>query len=66
MQKINLSGMLTFLNMEFEGREHSGLDDSKNIARIVIKMLEDKSELRVRSHFLPFVGTMFFNYRGLN
>uniref|UniRef100_A0A8R1XNM5 SAP domain-containing protein n=1 Tax=Onchocerca volvulus TaxID=6282 RepID=A0A8R1XNM5_ONCVO len=47
MQKINLSGMLTFLNMEFEGREHSGLDDSKNIARIVIKMLEDKSELRV-------------------
>ncbi|OZC11177.1 SAP domain protein [Onchocerca flexuosa] len=47
MQKINLSGMLTFLNMEFEGREHSGLDDSKNIARIVIKMLEDRSELRV-------------------
>ncbi|MCP9262004.1 3'-5' exonuclease eri-1 [Dirofilaria immitis] len=46
-QKINLGGMLTFLNMEFEGREHSGLDDSKNIARIVIKMLEDRSELRV-------------------
>nr|CDP92306.1 BMA-ERI-1, isoform c [Brugia malayi] len=47
MQKINLGGMLTFLNMKFEGREHSGLDDSKNIARIVIKMLEDRSELRV-------------------
>uniref|UniRef100_A0A0R3S176 Exonuclease domain-containing protein n=1 Tax=Elaeophora elaphi TaxID=1147741 RepID=A0A0R3S176_9BILA len=47
MQKTNLIGMLTFLNMKFEGREHSGLDDSKNIARIVIKMLEDRSELRV-------------------
>ncbi|KAL3994485.1 Exonuclease family protein [Acanthocheilonema viteae] len=46
-QKINLDGMLTSLNMKFEGRQHSGLDDSKNIARIVIKMLEDRSELRV-------------------
>lgn len=43
--------MLTFFNMEFEGRQHSGLDDSKNIARIVIKMLEDRCELRVRSPF---------------
>ncbi|VDK87850.1 unnamed protein product [Litomosoides sigmodontis] len=46
-QRINLGGMLAFFNMEFEGRQHSGLDDSKNIARIVIKMLEDRSELRV-------------------
>ncbi|EFO16618.2 exonuclease [Loa loa] len=46
-QKINLSRMLTSLNMKFEGREHSGLDDSKNIAKIVIRMLGDKSELRV-------------------
>uniref|UniRef100_A0A915PTI8 Exonuclease domain-containing protein n=1 Tax=Setaria digitata TaxID=48799 RepID=A0A915PTI8_9BILA len=46
-QKINLARMLAALDMEFEGREHSGLDDSKNIARIVMKMLTDKSELRV-------------------
>lgn len=27
--------MLTYLGLEFEGREHSGIDDAKNIARIV-------------------------------
>ncbi|VDM41231.1 unnamed protein product [Toxocara canis] len=47
-QKTNLRGMLTELGMTFEGREHCGLDDSKNIARIVIRMLEDRSELRVK------------------
>ncbi|KHN78836.1 3'-5' exonuclease eri-1 [Toxocara canis] len=46
-QKTNLRGMLTELGMTFEGREHCGLDDSKNIARIVIRMLEDRSELRI-------------------
>uniref|UniRef100_A0A914ZTI8 SAP domain-containing protein n=1 Tax=Parascaris univalens TaxID=6257 RepID=A0A914ZTI8_PARUN len=46
-QKTNLSGMLSELGMKFEGREHCGLDDSKNIARIVIRMLEDRSELRI-------------------
>ncbi|MFH4978832.1 hypothetical protein AB6A40_005541 [Gnathostoma spinigerum] len=47
LQRINLNGMLKDLGMKFEGREHSGIDDAKNIARIVIKMLEDRSELRV-------------------
>ncbi|VDK44983.1 unnamed protein product [Anisakis simplex] len=42
-----ICGMLSTLGMTFEGREHCGLDDSKNIARIVIRMLEDRSELRV-------------------
>lgn len=58
-QKINLNEMLTFLNMKFEGRQHSGLDDSKNIARIVIKMLGDRSELRVYS-FLLFPSMLYF------
>lgn len=33
--------MLTFLNMKFEGNPHSGLDDSYNISRICIRLLED-------------------------
>lgn len=33
--------MLTFLGMEFEGNPHSGLDDSYNISRICIQLLED-------------------------
>lgn len=32
---IGVSDMLVLLNMEFEGREHSGIDDARNIARIV-------------------------------
>lgn len=33
--------MLTFLDMEFEGNPHSGLDDSFNISRICLRLLED-------------------------
>lgn len=37
----NLNGMLTYLNMQFEGNPHSGLDDSYNISRICLQLLED-------------------------
>ncbi|KAK9723008.1 hypothetical protein K7432_002258 [Basidiobolus ranarum] len=37
----NLNGMLTQLDLVFEGREHSGIDDTKNIVRIVQRMHED-------------------------
>lgn len=33
--------MLTFLGMKFEGNPHSGLDDSYNISRICLRLLED-------------------------
>lgn len=33
--------MLEFLGMEFEGSPHSGLDDSQNISRICLRLLED-------------------------
>lgn len=31
----SVSGMLEHLGLEFEGREHSGIDDARNIVRIV-------------------------------
>jgi ERI1 exoribonuclease 3 len=37
--------MLQHLNMEFEGTLHSGIDDTKNIVRIVKKMAEDGYDL---------------------
>lgn len=46
-KKFNLGGMLEYFGMRFEGREHSGIDDSRNIARIVLRVLEDGNELRV-------------------
>ncbi|XP_063150818.1 3'-5' exoribonuclease 1 isoform X1 [Candoia aspera] len=45
--QTKLSTMLEKLGMDYDGRPHSGLDDSKNIARIAIRMLQDGCELRV-------------------
>ena len=35
---LGVSYMLEMLNMEFQGREHSGIDDARNIARIVVAL----------------------------
>ncbi|XP_025062361.1 3'-5' exoribonuclease 1 isoform X1 [Alligator sinensis] len=44
--QTKLTIMLEKLGMSYDGRPHSGLDDSKNIARIAIRMLQDGCELR--------------------
>ena len=36
-----LNGALKEMGMAFEGREHSGLDDAKNTAKLVYKMIQD-------------------------
>uniref|UniRef100_A0A8D0GGJ8 3'-5' exoribonuclease 1 n=1 Tax=Sphenodon punctatus TaxID=8508 RepID=A0A8D0GGJ8_SPHPU len=45
--QTKLTTMLEKLGMNYDGRPHSGLDDSKNIARIAVRMLQDGCELRV-------------------
>jgi len=35
----NIEVMLQFFNLKFEGREHSGMDDAKNIVRIMVAVL---------------------------
>lgn len=45
--QTKLSTMLENLGLKYEGRPHSGLDDSHNIARIAIRMLRDGCQLRV-------------------
>jgi ERI1 exoribonuclease 3 len=41
-QKVNgLSDMLKHLKLKFDGHHHSGIDDTKNIAKIVLKMIAD-------------------------
>ncbi|KAG7495794.1 3-5 exoribonuclease 1 [Solea senegalensis] len=45
--QTKLSTMLEKLGLKYEGRPHSGLDDSRNIARIVLRMLQDGCQLRV-------------------
>ncbi|XP_006884203.1 PREDICTED: 3'-5' exoribonuclease 1 [Elephantulus edwardii] len=66
--QTKLTIMLEKLGMNYDGRPHSGLDDSKNIARIAVRMLQDGCELRVNekmhagqlmsvSSSLPIEGT---------
>lgn len=38
--------------MEFSGRQHSGLDDARNIARVTARLLEDGHDLRVNERLL--------------
>jgi hypothetical protein len=46
-RKATLKSMLENLGMTFEGHQHSGIDDTKNISRVVLRMLEDGCDLRV-------------------
>ena len=47
----NLQGMLDTLGMDFVGRPHSGIDDTRNIARIVIQLLKDGCDLAINETF---------------
>lgn len=46
-KKMCLKDMLSHLGMVFQGQPHSGLDDSKNIARVAIRLLRDGANMRV-------------------
>ena len=40
-KRTNLTGMLLGLGMKFEGRMHSGIADTNNITRVLLRFLED-------------------------
>jgi len=46
-RNLKIHKMLERQKMKFEGRLHSGIDDTRNIARILIKMREDGCALYV-------------------
>ncbi|KAK3096047.1 hypothetical protein FSP39_022478 [Pinctada imbricata] len=46
-KRLKLEVMLSSLGMTFEGTLHCGLHDSRNIARIAIKLMEDGCVLKV-------------------
>ena len=45
-ERFNLGMMLEFLGMTFEGREHSGISDARNITRIAKRMAQDGCHLK--------------------
>ncbi|KAG1123756.1 hypothetical protein G6F62_007814 [Rhizopus arrhizus] len=61
-QSRNIASMLSHLEMSFEGREHSGLDDARNLAYIAKRMFEDgcifKSNLKRGREIEVFVGSL--------
>ena len=44
--------MLSMLGLDFEGHPHSGLDDSKNIARVLIRLIQDKAFVRINEKLI--------------
>ena len=42
----SLERMLMQLDLEFEGRPHSGIDDTRNIVRILKRLVQDGCELK--------------------
>ncbi|KAH3861365.1 hypothetical protein DPMN_024292 [Dreissena polymorpha] len=42
-----LNGALQDLGIEFEGREHSGVDDAKNTAKLAFRMIKDGCQMKV-------------------
>ena len=48
----NLVAMLQRLALQFEGRQHSGLHDSRNIVRIITQLIKDGCILKY-NRFMP-------------
>ncbi len=46
-RRSKLSVMLENMGLSFEGQQHSGIDDARNIARIAIRMLQDGADIKV-------------------
>lgn len=40
VKQIGMPGMLNGLSLDLDGRHHSGIDDSKNIAKIAASLIE--------------------------
>lgn len=48
---VNVETMLSHLGLTFQGRPHSGIDDSRNIARILVEMRKDGAEMIINETF---------------
>jgi ERI1 exoribonuclease 2 len=43
----NFGEALTQVGIDFQGRQHSGIDDARNLASLVVKMLKDGVTLAI-------------------
>jgi hypothetical protein len=49
--------MLALLDLQFEGQPHCGLDDAKNIGRVLIRLIKDGAIVRINEKILPHQTT---------
>ena len=63
MRSGNLSRMLESVGLHFEGREHCGLDDARNIARVVEQLIKDGCVLKY-NRFIPDDVLSSFGFSG--
>jgi inhibitor of KinA sporulation pathway (predicted exonuclease) len=56
-RQVKLTHMLKKLSMSFEGRRHSGIDDTRNITRVL-------AELMARGYRVHHVSTIKYSHRG--
>ncbi|KAG5490503.1 hypothetical protein JKF63_00623 [Porcisia hertigi] len=56
-RQVKLTHMLRKMGMSFEGRRHSGIDDTRNIARVL-------AELLARGYRVHHVSTIKYAHRG--
>lgn len=59
----NLASMLEKLALKFEGREHCGLHDSENIARVLVQLIKDGCILKYNRFMPEDVVASFSNTR---
>ena len=52
MKSGNLAKMLEYLGMAFEGRQHCGLHDTRNIKRVLVQIIKDGCVLKY-NRFMP-------------
>ncbi|XP_058818064.1 3'-5' exonuclease Snipper [Topomyia yanbarensis] len=50
----NFGESLERLGIRFEGRPHSGLDDSRNLARLIVRMCKDGANFVITKDLKPF------------
>ncbi|XP_054912451.1 ERI1 exoribonuclease 2 [Poeciliopsis prolifica] len=58
-----LNGALQDLGIQFSGREHSGLDDARNTARLAVRMMRDGCVLKITRNLerTPSMAKFLFN-----
>ncbi|KAG7562199.1 hypothetical protein FFLO_02384 [Filobasidium floriforme] len=61
----NLAGQLEALNMgKFQGRQHSGIDDATNVARILIELARRDVLLEMNDNLPPATNPKRYNWMG--